>query len=154
MSLSDVSREICVLGRGNMHVSRHIRAPAHAAQERKSTHVHQKSTLTSQRYLNWHVTTPEEGNRWFFILRAQPMSLCKVLYEKTRDNTAKFPGKRHKKKENVIGNAQNLNFMQCWAVCITAQVSLHICLVFQFLFLFFFFFPKRTVIRSSPQAAE
>lgn len=52
MSL-DVSREICVLGRGNMHVSRHIKAPARAAQERKLTHVHQKDTWTGiQPYMN------------------------------------------------------------------------------------------------------
>lgn len=85
MSL-DVSREICALGRGNMHVSRHKSSSMCSTREKINS---------SQRYLDWHLTIHEESKKLFFILRVQLMSRarfcmkdkrqpCKIYREKTQ----------------------------------------------------------------------
>lgn len=97
----------------------HLKAPTHIAQGKQWIHVHQKSTLTSQRYMNWHLTTSEESNPWLCSListvaRAAGQDYASVVWGTvcehiTRENPAKFPGKIHKKKENGITGVQNFS---------------------------------------------
>ena len=98
-------------------IPKHIKAATHIAQERKLTHAHQKSTLTSQSHMNWHLTTSEESNTSLFIListvaRAASQDYASVVKgtgckHTTRDDPAKFTGKIQEKKENGIRGAQN-----------------------------------------------